>query len=174
MINFKAKLSKVNSWTIIRLPKEASAKLSSRGQAMVEGTINGHEFQTPLEPDGQWSHWFKLDAGLLKSIGLNVGDTASLSIEPMTDWPDPEIPTDLNKALKSSSEASDLWRNITPIARWEWIRWIHSTGNQETRKRRIEVAISKLESGKRRPCCWNRNLCTEPSVSKNGILLDTA
>ena len=73
MINFKAKLSKVNSWTILRLPNDASSKLPSRGQAMVQGTINGHKFQTPLEPDGQWSHWFRLDDSLLKAIGLKVG-----------------------------------------------------------------------------------------------------
>ena len=174
MINFKAKLSKVNSWTILRLPNDASSKLPSRGQAMVQGTINGHKFQTPLEPDGQWSHWFRLDDSLLKAIGLKVGDTAAVAIKPMTEWPDPKMPADLSRALRASPEAYDLWQKITPMARWEWIRWIRSTGNQETRQRRIEVAISKLISGKRRPCCWNRNLCTEPSISKNGILLGLA
>jgi hypothetical protein len=24
----------------------------------------------------------------------------------------------------------------------------------------------------RRPCCFNRGMCTEPYVSKNGVLLD--
>jgi len=51
------------------------------------------------------------------------------------------------------------------------MRWIRATKNDDTRKRRIEVALSKLTAGMRRPCCFNRNLCTEPSVSHNGVLL---
>ena len=60
------------------------------------------------------------------------------------------------------------------MARWDWIRWINATAQQETRKRRIEVAFSKLKSGMRRPCCFNRGMCTEPYVSKNGVLLEPA
>lgn len=139
---------------------------------MVEGTINGFHFQTPLEPDGEWSHWFKVDNRLLGNAHTGAGDTATLAIEPMKEWPEPDVPADLKRALAGDSLAHALWQNVTPMAHWEWIRWIRSTNRQETRQRRIEAAISKLESGERRPCCWNRNLCSEPSVSKNGVLLE--
>ncbi|HEY8999225.1 MAG TPA: YdeI/OmpD-associated family protein [Candidatus Saccharimonadales bacterium] len=170
-ISFKAKLVTIGSWTVLQLPGEASAKLPSRGQAMVEGTFNGHPFQTPLEPDGKWSHWFRVDKKLLEATNANVGDVITLTITPMKDWPEPEVPADLQKALTATPQAFALWKQVTPMARWEWIRWIRSTGHEETHKRRVEVACSKLTAGKRRPCCWNRNLSTEPSVSKNGILL---
>jgi hypothetical protein len=51
------------------------------------------------------------------------------------------------------------------MARWGWLRWIRATNNRETLGRRIEVALSKLRGGDRSPCCFNRNLCTEPEVS---------
>ena len=57
-IRFKAKLlrpaesEKANSWTFLVLPKNASAKLPSRGMTAIEGTINGFPFQALLEPDG--------------------------------------------------------------------------------------------------------------------------
>lgn len=171
-IRFEAKLLKIGSWTILRLPKDASMKLPSRGQAMVNGTINGFRFQTPLEPDGKWSHWFRVDDRLLKGAGASAGDEVSLEIEPMKEWPEPEVPADLMSALAAVPEAHALWKKVTPMARWEWIRWMRATNRQETRKRRIEVACSKLNSGERRPCCWNRNLCTEPTVSKSGVLLE--
>jgi hypothetical protein len=173
VIRFETKLFTIGSWTILRLPENASAKLPSRGQAMVEGTINGFYFQTPLEPDGRWSHWFKVDSGLRRGAHVEAGDTVSLSIESSKIWPEPDVPADVQKALAADKRAHALWVKITPMARWEWIRWIRATNRQETRQRRIKVACSKLESGERRPCCWNRNLCTEPSVSKNGILLDS-
>jgi len=62
-IRFRAKLfrpaaiAKAGAWTFLTLPKDASAKLSSRGMTTVEGTINGFPFRATLEPDGQKSHW---------------------------------------------------------------------------------------------------------------------
>jgi len=169
-IHFEAKLEAVGSWIILRLPESASAKLPSRGQTMVEGTVNNFSFRTPLEPDGMGSHWFRVDATMLNAVKAAAGETATLSIKPVNEWMEPVIPADLRSALASAPQARSLWQRITPMARWEWVRWIRSTNSSETRKKRIEVACSKLEAGERRPCCWNRNLCTEPSVSKNGVL----
>jgi hypothetical protein len=60
------------------------------------------------------------------------------------------------------------------MARWEWVRWVNATGNADTRERRIAVSMSKLESGKRRPCCFNLASCTDPGVSRSGKLVETA
>jgi hypothetical protein len=171
-IRFKTQLFTIGSWTILRLPENASAKLPSRGQAMVEGTINGFQFQTPLEPDGKWSHWFKVGKAMREAARAEAGDTVTVAIEPSKEWPEPDVPTDIQQALAANPDVQALWQDITPMARWEWIRWIRATNRQETRQRRIEVGCSKLKAGERRPCCWNRNLCTEPSVSKNGVLLE--
>jgi hypothetical protein len=173
-VRFEAKLFKIGSWTILRLPGEASAKLPSRGQTMVKGTINDFRFQTPLEPDGNGSHWFKVGTSLRKSAGVEAGDTATLSIEPTKEWPEPNVPADLKIALDANPQAQTLWTRITPMARHEWIRWIGSTAQSETRKRRIETSLSKLRAGERRPCCFNRNVCCVPQVSKNGVLLEPA
>lgn len=170
-IDFETRLLTIGSWTVLRLPESASARLPSRGQAMVEGTINGIPFRTPLEPDGRKSHWFRLDNAMLQALKAAAGDTVRLSINPAKDWPEPEVPADFASALAGAPEASALWQDITPMARWEWIRRLRATGNSETRERRIEVGCSKLTAGERRPCCWNRNMCTEPSVSKNGVLI---
>ncbi|OGH67685.1 MAG: hypothetical protein A3C15_02675 [Candidatus Magasanikbacteria bacterium RIFCSPHIGHO2_02_FULL_50_9b] len=64
------------------------------------------------------------------------------------------LPSDLQKALTSSPRAHATWRDITPLARNEWICWVTSGKKAETRNIRIEKAISKLSGGMRRPCCW--------------------
>lgn len=172
MISFKAKLFKIGSWTILRLPKDTSAKLPSRGMVMVEGTINGFPFQSPLEPDGKGSHWFRVDKTILEGARANAGDTVTISIEPSQKWPEPKIPEDLKYALATApSQVQRVWLDITPMARWDWIRWINSTKNIDTRKHRIEVMCSKFKFGKRRPCCFNRTMCTDTRVSNNGVLL---
>lgn len=170
-INFKVKLFAIGSWTILKLPSEASAKLPSRGQTMVKGTINGVFFQTALEPDGNGSHWLHFDNHMQKATKAKAGDTVRLAIESTKEWPEPDVPADLKAALAEYPQVQDLWLDITPMARWDWIRWIRATNRQETRKRRIEVAFSKLKAGERRPCCFSRTMCTVPEVSKNGALL---
>ena len=173
-IRFEAKLFNIGAWTLLKLPGSASAKLPSRGMTMVEGTINDFRFQAALEPDGKGSHWFKLDKTMRKSVGADAGDTLMLAIEPVKEWPEPNVPADLKNALAAAPQAQALWMEITPGARWDWIRWIRSTKQSETRRRRIEVALSKLKAGDRRPCCFNRTVCTEPDVSNNGVLLEPA
>lgn len=64
------------------------------------------------------------------------------------------IPTDLQKALASTPLAQKTWKDITPLARNEWICWIISGKKAETRNIRIQKALSKLKIGMRRPCCW--------------------
>lgn len=152
------------------MPADASKKFPSRGQVMVEGTFNGVDFRTPLEPDGKSSHWFKVKPSLLKAAHASVGDVVTLAVTPLKEWPEPDVPADWQAALKANPKATALWHQVTPMAHWEWIRWARATSSYETRQRRIEVGISKLLSGERRPCCWNRNLCTEPEVSKAGVL----
>jgi hypothetical protein len=171
MIHFQTTLFKIAQWTILQLPEEASAKLPSRGQVMVKGTINGHELRTVLEPDGKWSHWFKVNKELRETLGVEAGDTVSLAIESIKDWPEPEIPKDLRDALAADPQAHDRWMSVTPPAHWDWIRWISGTKNADTRAKRIRVSLSKLKAGEKRPCCFNRSMCTDPYVSKGGRLL---
>lgn len=166
-IRFKAEPFKIGSWTILQLPRDASAKLPSRGMVLVRGTVNGHSFRTPLEPDGKGSHWLNIDKGM----NTTAGETAEVALEPSKDWPEPELPADFREALGGDPEARALWDDITPMARWDWLRWINSTSKSETRAKRIKVAFSKLKNGIRRPCCFNRALCTVPEVSKGGALL---
>jgi hypothetical protein len=169
-IRFNAELLEIGSSNLVRLPESASAKLPSRGMAMVEGTINGSSFQAALEPDGQGSHWFRVDKAMREAAEADAGDTVTLAIEPTSEWPEPEVPADVKNALTADPQVHTLWMDITPMARWDWIRWIRSTSQPETRRRRIEKAYSKLKAGQRRPCCFNRSVCTDPSVSRNGVL----
>jgi uncharacterized protein YdeI (YjbR/CyaY-like superfamily) len=64
------------------------------------------------------------------------------------------MPMDFRKAIDADSIARELWADITPLARNEWICWVTSARKDETRKRRITVGLDKMRKGMRRPCCW--------------------
>jgi hypothetical protein len=172
VVRFEAQLQRTGDSTILRLPGDASAKLPSRGQVAVRAVMNGHAFQTVLEPDGRRGHWLKVGKKLRQALAVSEGDTVVLSVEPAECWPEPYIPQDFQAALADAPDISEVWESITPMARWEWVRWINATKNLQTRERRVEVGISKLRSGKRRPCCFDLAACTDPDLSKNGVLVE--
>lgn len=65
-----------------------------------------------------------------------------------------ELPQDLRKALVGNDVALDAWKDITPLARNEFICWVDDAKQAKTRERRIRRTQEELEEGKRRPCCW--------------------
>src|SRR5438105_12236145 len=69
--------------------------------------------------------------------------------------PEAKVPADLRKALAAAPKSKAQWNDLTPIARRDFISWIDSAKQLETRRRRIEKACSMLAAGKRRPCCYS-------------------
>jgi len=171
-IRFKAKLcrpaesEKDASWMFLTLPAKMSARLPSRGMIAIEGTLNDVPFQAMLEPDGQKSHWLRVDQKLRERAGVEAGDAVTLEIAPAAEEPEPEVPADFRTALATAlPKARDLWEDITPIARRDWIQWITSAKQAETRARRIKNACSMLAAGKRRVCCFDRSGFYSKSLS---------
>jgi hypothetical protein len=65
-----------------------------------------------------------------------------------------KLPADLRDALIANSTALAAWKDITPLARNEFICWVEDAKQQMTRTRRIRRTQEELEEGQRRPCCW--------------------
>lgn len=161
-IRFKARLLRPAkpanaSWAFLVLPTDASAKLPTRAMTTVEGTLNGHSFKATLEPDGQNSHWLKVNRRMREAAGAEPGDVVVLEIASVGKEPEARVPADLRKALAAAPEAKAVWADITPVARRDWIQWITSAKRPETRARRVANACDMLAGGKRRVCCFDRS-----------------
>lgn len=173
-ITFETTVSQIGDRLIITLPEQASQALPSRGQVAVDAAVGGHEFATVVEPDGRKGHWIRVDDRLRRTLGVGAGDDVRGELTPTRAWPEPQVPEDLGSALDEAPEVKDLWADITPMARWEWVRWIGATRSPSTRERRVEVTVDKLRSGKRRPCCFDLSSCTDPELSRSGKLVETS
>jgi uncharacterized protein YdeI (YjbR/CyaY-like superfamily) len=77
-----------------------------------------------------------------------------INLKPAKKTSEPDVPADLRKAIAAAPSVEAVWWSLTPIGRRDFISWIESAKQPETRKRRLEVTRSKLASGKRRPCCY--------------------
>ena len=159
-IRFSARLlrpkatEKIGSSALLTLPRNASAKLPSRGLTMVEGTINAIPFRAALEPDGKGSHQLRVNKAMHDAAGADAEDTLMVEITRVGEEPEIRVPMDLRKALAAAPLAQAGWEDITPMARRDWIFSISSAKQPETRRRRIEKACDMLASGKRRLCCF--------------------
>jgi Bacteriocin-protection, YdeI or OmpD-Associated len=85
--------------------------------------------------------------------------TSGISLAPMSSTRVPggvvhKLPADLREALIANSTALAAWKDITPLARNEFICWVDDAKQETTRLRRIRRTQEELEEGQRRPCCW--------------------
>ena len=170
-IAFEAPIEAIGERLVVRLPDAASAELPSRGQVAVDAAVNGTALATVVEPDGRRGHWLRADGPELAALGLAAGGTVEVELTPTKAWPEPTVPDDLAAALGDATDTDGIWHDITPMARWEWVRWVGATANPSTRERRVEVTVSKLRAGKRRPCCFDLSSCTDPEVARSGKLI---
>lgn len=171
MIRCEASVELLGDRLIVRLPDTASAALPSRGQVAVTGTINAQPIDVVVEPDGRRGHWINLSDMRPEPDGLAAGQDVPLELAPSSEWPEPVVPDDLRSALEGAADIAELWDSITPMARWEWVRWVRSTRNPATRAKRVEVSVSKMRDGKRRPCCFDLSACTVPDLARSGKLI---
>ena len=103
---------------------------------------------------------------LSKAAGADTGDVVTLEIAPAAKELEAEVPADLKKALATAApKTRELWSDIRTNARRDWIHWITSAKQSETRARRIKNACSMLAAGKRRVCCFDRSGYYSKSMS---------
>jgi hypothetical protein len=142
-------------WVFVVLPAEASAVLPRRGRVTVSGTMNGQRFVAMLEPDGQKSHWLRVEDTLLGAAGVGVGEEVGFELAAVEPEPEPEVPEDVARALAAVPAARATWEATTTMARVDWIHWITSAKQAATRVKRIHDACAMLAEGKKRVCCFD-------------------
>lgn len=141
-------------WVFVVLPAPVSARLPRRGRTSIAGHINGQPFTALLEPDGNKSHWLKIDKPLLEMLGAAPGELALFCIGAI-DEPEPAVPDDLADALRAAPDAHAVWQATTTLARLDWIHWVTSARQAKTRAKRVRDACDMLAAGKKRVCCFD-------------------
>ena len=107
---------------------------------------------TPRRSTSKWSdlnrkRWSQLKAaGLLAAPGLAVAPSAN-TYAPKPSIP--ELPAYIAKAFKSNPEAWKFFQTLSARNRRDFVVWIHTAKQPETRQRRIRESIERLSAGKK-------------------------
>ena len=139
----------------VMLPKEISDVFPRRGRTSLQGSLAGLPFLVTLEPDGQLSHWFRVAAALMKDAGVEIGDSVTFHVAPAPNELEPQLIAEFDEILAASAAARATWDATTTIARIDWIHWIESARQAQTRLKRMRDAGDMLASGKKRVCCFD-------------------
>ncbi len=86
-----------------------------------------------------------------------------------------EAPDDFQTAVQADPKVLELWANLTPLGRNEFICWVDDAKQPTTRQRRIARACDEILEGKKRPCCWAGCLHRTdkaPSRWQQAVLID--
>lgn len=86
-----------------------------------------------------------------------------------------EAADDLRDAIEADPALFNLWQNLTPLGRNEFICWVEDAKQAKTRERRVQRTGEELLEGKKRPCCWAgciHRTDKAPSKWQQGVLID--
>lgn len=70
--------------------------------------------------------------------------------------PEAEVPMELAAALKKNRAAAKVFREFSPSARREYVNWIQEAKREETKMKRVAVAVEWIAEGKARNWKYER------------------
>jgi hypothetical protein len=139
----------VGTWTYLNIPLAISATFGSMGQVKVKGTINGYLFRSTALPKGDGSHYLVVGKSIRDQIGATQGDTVKVLLELDAEERQVDVPEDLLQALENLPQAKEVFAKLSYSHKKEYVNWIFSARQAETRQRRIEKALVLLSQGKK-------------------------
>jgi len=131
----------------IKLPFDPAAAWGARDRHDVTGTINGHRVRGKLTeyPDG---HRLELGPTWCRDESVLPGAQVTVTLEPEG----PQVATmavDVASALDAEPEVRRFFESLATFYRKNFMRWIDSAKQPETRARRIADTVATLKAGKR-------------------------
>jgi hypothetical protein len=139
----------VGTWTYLNIPLDISATFGSKGQVRVKGTINGYPYRSTALPRGDGSHYLVVGKSIRDQIKATQGDTVKVMLELDVEERRVDVPEDLAQALESLPLAKDVFNQLSYSHKKEYVNWVLSARQGETRQRRIEKALMLLAQGKK-------------------------
>jgi hypothetical protein len=147
-VKFNTTILQIGNNTGIQVPEDAVAKLASGKRPAVKVTLNGFTYRSTVAVMGG-KFLIPLSAerrGLAKVKG---GDKLDINLELDLSPREVELHADFKKALDKDKKAKAFFEGLSYSSKSGFAVPIIQAKTEETRKRRIEKALSDLKAGKK-------------------------
>jgi Domain of unknown function (DUF1905)/Bacteriocin-protection, YdeI or OmpD-Associated len=135
-------------WTYIRIPATVAAKLNpgNKKAFRAKGRLDEYGFHgMALLPMGDGDYIMALNAEVRKKIRKGKG--ASLKVQLEFDEKPLTISKDLLECLRDEPRAFSYFRTLNKSHQGYFSKWIESAKTEQTRAKRIAIAVNSLAKG---------------------------
>lgn len=148
MIHFTAELQKFEKkgektgWTYLEIsaPRASKLKPGCKVSFRVKGMLDQFPIrQTALIPMGDGNFILPFNASLRKGTGKKAGDKITVKLE--ADEKKYQLSPDLMKCLKAEPPLLQFFNSLTGSHQRYFSKWIESAKTQETKAKRIAMAM---------------------------------
>jgi len=142
-IRFKTTILQIGNNTGIQVPDDVVEGLDSGKRPLVRVTINnGYTYRSAVAVMGG-KFMISLSKAHRNAAGVRGGDEVEIALELDLEPRAVEIPADLKDALVNANVLSTFEKSA-PSMKKEYVRQVEEAKKQETRERRIEKIVEKL------------------------------
>jgi bifunctional DNA-binding transcriptional regulator/antitoxin component of YhaV-PrlF toxin-antitoxin module len=133
--------------TGMRVPEEVVTALGPGKRPPVRVTINGYTYRSTVASYGG-AFMLPVSAEVRQHAGIAAGDELEVEIEPDTEPREVELPPDFAAALERDAGAKQFFDGLSYSNKRRIVLSIEDAKTDETRRRRIDKAISTLREGR--------------------------
>jgi hypothetical protein len=134
------------SATGIEVPADVVAALGQGKRSKVTVTINGYSYPSTVGVMGGVS-LIPVSADVRAKAGVAAGDEVDIDLVPDTGPRTVEVPADLAAALASVPAARQAFDKLSYSGQQRYVLGIEQAKTAETRRRRVEKAVTELTAG---------------------------
>ena len=134
----------------IRFPYDVMKLYGVKGRVAVKAIFDEQvSYRGSLVKMGTPCHIIGITKEIRYHLGKSPGDTVKVVIEQDLEIREVIIPEDIKSLLEANPRAGKFFESLSYTDRKEYIRWIETAKQAETREKRIGIFIGKLKEKKR-------------------------
>jgi hypothetical protein len=148
-VEFDTTVTATGNNTGIVVPDELIERLGAGRRPAVVVSVNGYEYQNTVGVMGG-RHLVSISAAVRKDTGLQAGDPVSVVLTLAGGPREAAVPEDFAAALSADQAAGAFFARLPGSLQRYHVDNINAAKAPETRRRRIEKAVSLFQQGKQR------------------------
>ena len=145
---FKTTILQIGNNTGIEVPESSVKELGSGKRPAVKVTLNGFSYRSTIAVMGG-KFLIPLSAERREKSNVKGGDKMEITLELDTEPREVELHEEFKKALEKDRKAKTFFETLSYSAKQGYAYAIMQAKGDDTRKRRIEKALSDLKAGKK-------------------------
>ncbi len=143
---FRAKIYKIGFNRCVDVPERVSRAFGPGKHIPVIGRVEGEILRSTLVPRGRGLHRLFVHSKIWRKLGVNSGDTVSITLNRDRQAGDVQLPREIAAAFPTGSEALIVFNAQTAATRRRFVSWVMEARTPKTRDRRVRKFIETMRN----------------------------